>query len=139
MQESDSKKQRKEFRNIGPADLLFHIKQPPAAKASFLHRVSGALLVILLPIVIVPLFAASVSSPTTFNTMKAWVDNPVGKIVLLVMIWAYCHHFLAGIRFLILDTHTGDSKKTSQRTGAVVIGLALLLAVIFGTKLFGLW
>lgn len=132
-------KPRQQFRNIGPADLLLHIKQPPAAKASFLHRVSGALLVLALPLVIVPLFALSVESPATFATLKGWVNNPAGKIVLLVLMWAYFHHFFAGIRFLTLDLHRGDSRAASQRSGALVIGIAVLLTIVFGSKLFGLW
>ncbi|HXE20691.1 MAG TPA: succinate dehydrogenase, cytochrome b556 subunit, partial [Castellaniella sp.] len=49
------------------------------------------------------------------------------------------HHFCAGIRFLTLDLHIGNSRADSQRSGAVVIGVALGLTVVFGLKLFGVW
>lgn len=142
-------KPRPQFRNLGLTDLMSY-RLPPAAKASFLHRISGALLLLALPLVIVPLFAQSVQSPETFASMKEWVANPLCKIVLLVLMWGYFHHFCAGIRFLALDLHWGSrrvpSKRTGepvrvapQRSGAIVIGLALVLTVIFGLKLFGVW
>lgn len=132
-------KPRPQFRNLGLKDLLFGIKQPPAAKASILHRISGALLFLALPVVLVPLFAQSVQSPETFAAMKDWVSHPLCKVVLLVLMWGYFHHFCAGIRYLTLDLHMGVDRESSQRSGAVVIGVALVLTVIFGLKLFGAW
>lgn len=131
-------KPRPQFRNLGLTDLMSY-RLPPAAKASFLHRVSGALLLLALPLVIVPLFSQSVQSPDTFAAMQAWVSNPLCKIVLLVLMWGYFHHFCAGIRFLTLDLHLWNSRVESQRSGAIVIGVALALTVIFGLKLFGAW
>jgi succinate dehydrogenase / fumarate reductase cytochrome b subunit len=114
-------------------------KLPPAGKASILHRVSGALLFLALPVILVPLFAQSVQSPETFATMKEWVSNPACKIVLLVLMWGYFHHFCAGIRYLTLDLHIGNDRASSQRSGALVTGVALALTVVFGLKLFGAW
>ncbi|MBB6083094.1 succinate dehydrogenase / fumarate reductase cytochrome b subunit [Castellaniella defragrans] len=104
-----------------------------------MHRISGALLFLALPLVIVPLFAQSVQSPETFAAMKEWVASPACKIVLLVLMWGYFHHFCAGIRYLTLDLHVGNAREPSQRSGALVIGVALALTVIFGLKLFGAW
>lgn len=129
-------KPRPQFRNLGLTDLMSY-KLPPAGKASILHRVSGALLFLALPIILVPLFALSVQSPETFATMQEWVANPFCKIVLLVLMWGYFHHFCAGIRYLTLDLHFGNDRVPSQRSGALVIGVALALTVVFGLKLFG--
>ncbi|WP_276809197.1 succinate dehydrogenase, cytochrome b556 subunit [Castellaniella defragrans] len=131
-------KPRPQFRNLGLTDLMSY-RLPPAAKASIMHRISGALLFLALPLVIVPLFAQSVQSPETFAAMKEWVANPACKIVLLVLMWGYFHHFCAGIRYLTLDLHVGNAREPSQRSGALVIGVALALTVIFGLKLFGAW
>ncbi|MER1939745.1 MULTISPECIES: succinate dehydrogenase, cytochrome b556 subunit [unclassified Castellaniella] len=131
-------KPRPQFRNLGLADLMSY-KLPPAGKASILHRISGALLFLALPVILVPLFAQSVQSPDTFATMKEWVANPACKVVLLVLMWGYFHHFCAGIRYLTLDLHIGHNREASQRSGALVIGVALGLTVVFGLKLFGVW
>ncbi|WP_298015226.1 succinate dehydrogenase, cytochrome b556 subunit [uncultured Castellaniella sp.] len=131
-------KPRPQFRNLGLSDLMSY-KLPPAGKASILHRVSGALLFLALPVILVPLFAHSVQSPETFAAMKAWVASPACKIVLLVLMWGYFHHFCAGIRYLTLDLHIGNDRAASQRSGALVMGVALALTVVFGLKLFGAW
>ena len=58
-------KPRPQFRNIGIAQIASY-RLPLAGKLSILHRVSGALLFLCLPLVILPLFAASVAAPQTF-------------------------------------------------------------------------
>lgn len=131
-------KPRPQFRNLGLNDLLYY-RQPPAAKSSILHRISGALLFLALPIVLVPLFAQSVQSPASFAAMQEWVANPFCKLVLLVLMWGYFHHFFAGIRYLTLDLHMGNDREPSQRSGALVMGLGLALTAVFGLKLFGVW
>lgn len=131
-------KPRREFRNLGFFDLLSY-RLPPAAKTSILHRVSGALLLLALPLILVPLFGLSVESPESFLRMKALVANPLCKLVLLVLMWGYFHHFCAGIRYLTLDLHIANAREPSQRSGALVIGVALALTVVFGFKLFGIW
>lgn len=132
-------KPRPQFRNLSIPEILFSYKLPPAAKASIMHRISGALLFLALPLVIVPLFGLSITSPATFDSISAWMANPLCKLVLLVLIWGYAHHFCAGIRYLTLDMHMGNSREASQRSGAMVIGISLALTVVFGLKLFGVW
>ena len=129
---------RPQFRNLN-LQMLLTYRQPPAAKTSILHRISGALLVLSLPLVIVPLFGLSITSPESYAGMAAWVGNPLCKLVLLVLIWAYMHHFCAGIRYITLDLHFGNSREASQRSGAIVIGVSLGLTFIFALKLFGVW
>ena len=131
-------KPRPQYRNLSvPQILSYHL--PLAGKSSILHRVSGALLFLCLPLVIVPLFALSVTSPESFASIQGWVSNPLFKLVLLVLIWGYLHHFCAGIRYLILDLHIGMDKVSAQKSAGVVFGVSLALTLIFGLKLFGVW
>ncbi len=134
-----AQKPRRQYRNVDIPQILTTFRFPPAAKTSILHRISGALLFLALPIILVPLFAASVTSPESFQNISAWVSNPLCKLVLLVLMWGYLHHFCAGIRYLLLDLHKGDSRESSQRSASVVIGVSLALTFIFGLKLFGVW
>lgn len=131
-------KPRPQFRNLGVSQLLSY-RLPPAAKASILHRISGALLFLCLPLVILPLFALSVTSPESFAAIQGWVAHPLMKLILLVLIWGYMHHFCAGIRYLTLDLHIGNDRASSQRSGAIVLGVSLALTLVFGLKLFGVW
>lgn len=132
-------KQRPQYRNLSVPQILFNYRLPLAAKSSILHRVSGALLFLSLPLLLLPLFERSVSSPETFASIQAWVSNPLCKLVLLALIWGYLHHFCAGIRYLTLDLHIGSSKEGGHKSASIVFAVSLTLTVIFGLKLFGVW
>ena len=129
-------KPRPQFRNIGLAQVAFSYRLPLAGKLSILHRVSG---------VAIPLSAlghpAAVrgqrSRPRTFAAVAAYAGNPIVKLVLLVLIWGYLHHFCAGIRYLLLDLHIGLDKQSAKKSAGVVFGISLALTVVFALKLFG--
>jgi len=132
-------KPRAQFRNIGIADILLRYRLPLAGKLSILHRASGALLFVCLPLVILPLFAMSVASPASFARVAEVAGHPLAKLVLLALIWGYLHHFCAGIRYLLLDLHLGLDKLSAQKSAGVVFGASLALTLTFGLKLFGVW
>jgi len=139
MSETASKR-RPQYRNLTVPQLLIYLNRMPlAAKTSILHRASGALLFLCLPLVIVPLFGRSVESPETFAGLAAWVSHPLFKLVLLAIIWGYLHHFCAGIRYLMLDLHVGNDKHSAQKSAGTVLVVSLALTVILGLKLFGVW
>ena len=64
---------------------------------------------------------------------------PLVKLIVLALIWAYMHHFCAGIRFLLLDVHYGVDKATSAKTAVGVLVISLALTAVFAAKLFGLF
>lgn len=129
-------KPRPQFRNIGIAQIASY-RLPLAGKLSILHRISGILLFLCLPLVIVPLFAASVAAPQSFAWIASIASNPIVKLVFLVLIWGYLHHFCAGIRYLLLDLHIGIDKLSAKKSAGVVFGVSLALTLVFGLKLFG--
>ena len=63
--------------------------------------------------------------------------NSVVKLVLLGLIWAFCHHFCAGIRFLFLDMHVGVDLPSARLTSKIAFVVSLALTVLLGAKL--LW
>lgn len=131
-------KLRKSFRNIGVSQILTY-RLPPAGQISILHRISGALLFLALPIIILPLFAMSFVSPAGYEAISVLAGFTLVKLVLLVLIWGYLHHFCAGIRYLVLDLHIGLDKVSAQRSARIVLGVSLALTLVFGLKLFGAW
>nr|WP_315596990.1 succinate dehydrogenase, cytochrome b556 subunit [uncultured Cupriavidus sp.] len=132
-----AKQARPEFRNIGIAQISRY-RLPWAGKVSILHRVSGALMFLLLPFVLY-LFEQSVTSELSFAKFSALLSNGFVKLVILALIWGYLHHFCAGIRFLLLDVHVGVTKPASATSAKLVLVISLLLTLIFGLKLFGLF
>ncbi|MFN4328466.1 MAG: succinate dehydrogenase, cytochrome b556 subunit [Limnobacter sp.] len=131
-------KKRPEYRNIHVTQILSY-RLPLAGKLSILHRVSGAALFLALPIILLPLFDKSLTSELSFEEMKAWVANPLFKVILLGLIWSYMHHFCAGIRYLVLDLHVGTDKYAAAKSAASVFAASLTLTAIFGLKLFGVF
>ncbi|MEP6658221.1 MAG: succinate dehydrogenase, cytochrome b556 subunit [Betaproteobacteria bacterium] len=115
---------------------LVAIRQPLPAIISILHRVSGALLFLFgIPVL---LFAvdATRTSPEAFGQVRDWVASPWVKLVLLVLVWAYLHHFCAGIRYLLLDLHIGDDLAPARRSSAIVLVVSLALTLILGARLW---
>ena len=109
---------------------LTTIRLPLPGKVSILHRVSGAGLFLCLP-VILWLFSASLTSPETFSAFKAVFSSLPAKVVIAGLIWAYIHHFCAGIRFLLLDFHVGIEKEAARQSAAVVFAVSIPLTLIF--------
>ncbi|WP_412480586.1 succinate dehydrogenase, cytochrome b556 subunit [Azonexus sp. IMCC34839] len=108
---------------------LTTIRLPMPGKVSILHRVSGAGLFLCFP-VLLWLFGASVTSAETFATFKAICASLPAKVVLAGLIWAFVHHFCAGIRFLLLDLHIGIEKEAAQKSAAVVFAVSVPLTLI---------
>ena len=100
MAHSATNKNRPKYLSL-PA-LLFEIRLPLPGGVSILHGVSG-LLLFLATVWLLYMLDRSLASPEGFEHVSRYVAIPVVKLALLVLVWAYCHHFCAGIRFLFLD------------------------------------
>lgn len=132
------KKHRPEFRNINLFKDLPHYPQPPGAIVSILHRISGALLFLLLPFTLY-LLDKSLLSERSFMQFKDVASHWFVKLVILAMVWAYLHHFCAGIRHLFMDVHFALNKDGSRRTALGVLAISLLLTLVIALKLFGVF
>ncbi len=114
---------------------LREIRLPLPGVVSILHRISGGGLFLFLPLLIY-LFDLSLSSPETFALYKAIVGHWFVKLILLGLLWAYLHHFCAGIRFLLLDLHKGVELEPARQSARVVLMVSLALTVILGVWLW---
>lgn len=108
---------------------LTTIRLPLAGKVSILHRVSGAGLFLFLP-ALLWLLQSSLATPESHAAVRALADFWLVKLVLAGLIWAYLHHFCAGIRFLLLDVHIGLAKETAAKTSAAVLAVSLTLTAL---------
>jgi succinate dehydrogenase / fumarate reductase cytochrome b subunit len=116
--------------------ILFQIRLPLPGWVSILHRVSGAWLVFPFAAWLLYMLDTSLASEQGFAYMKAYLQLPLVKAGLLVFIWALCHHFCAGIRYLLLDVHIGVDLLPARWSSAVVIAGGLLLTAFFGARLW---
>ncbi|MGC4077232.1 MAG: succinate dehydrogenase, cytochrome b556 subunit [Rubrivivax sp.] len=136
--------QRPVYRNIHITQLASY-RLPLAGFVSILHRISGALMFLLLPFVIW-LFDNSLTSEISFDTFTSAFVAGVGfvpaflvKLVVLGLIWAYLHHLIAGIRYLWMDVSHAYSKENGRSSAIVTLALSLPLTALLGAKLFGLY
>ena len=118
---------------------------PLAGVVSILHRVSGLLMFVLLPFVIW-LFDVSVTSEVSYERYTSAFAVGIGfvpawlvKLVVLGLIWSYLHHFIAGARHLWMDATHSVTKEFGRQSAVVTLALSLLLTVLLGAKLFGLF
>ena len=118
---------------------------PLAALVSILHRVSGLLLFIALPFLIW-LFDVSLTSEITYERFTSAFGAGIGfvpgwliKLGTLALIWAFLHHFIAGVRHLWMDMTHSVSQKQGHGSAVFTLVSSLLLTVALGAKLFGVY
>ena len=114
---------------------LLQIKLPLPGIVSILHRVSGLMLFIALPLLLLML-QYSLSSIETYTQLMDVLDNPLLKLVLLVLLWAFLHHFCAGLRYLAIDLHLVRDLARARNSSKVVMVVSLIMTVIMGAKLW---
>lgn len=130
------KKDRPEFRNIHAFKDLPRYRWPLASLVSGAHRISGLLLVLLLPLVLF-LLDKSLTSEISFEYFKGFTSGWFVKLLVLTLAWGYLQHFCSGIRHLLMDTHMGLDKDSARKSAAGVFIVSLLLTAVVALKLFG--
>lgn len=118
-------------RRYAPWYNLSFANLPVPALVSIFHRVSGAGLFLLL-FFLLYLLDQSLASPDGYANAKAIVANPLAKLVLLGLLWAFMHHFFAGIRYLMLDLDKGIQLEPARATAKLVFVASLVATVILG-------
>jgi succinate dehydrogenase / fumarate reductase cytochrome b subunit len=138
-------KNRPVFRNINAFEDLPTYRLPAAGWVSILHRISGALMFLLLPFIIW-LFDKSVSSEISFAKFKSALNLGVGiypgwfiQLTLLALIWAYLHHLIAGLRHLYMDATHSVTREFGRSSAVFTLSASIGLTVLLGAKLFGLY
>ncbi|MFI4926770.1 MAG: succinate dehydrogenase, cytochrome b556 subunit [Burkholderiales bacterium] len=136
-------RKRPEFRNINAFKDLPTYRLPAPGWVSILHRISGVLMFVLLPFILW-IFDTSVSSEISYarfrNAFAGGAGGVVLKLVALLLIWAYLHHFIAGVRHVWMDvSHKAVTKSWGNTSARVTLVVSLLLTVVLGAKLFGLY
>ncbi len=132
---SEATKKRPQFRNIHIFQLAGY-RLPLAGFISILHRVSGALMFLLLPLVLY-LLELSLHSENSFADLKKFASNWFVKLIILALSWAYLHHFCAGLRHLVMDYHIGLEKESARKSAVGVFAVSLTITALIAIKLFG--
>jgi succinate dehydrogenase / fumarate reductase cytochrome b subunit len=115
---------------------------PLAGVVSILHRASGGLMFILMPFIIW-MFDTSLTSEISYAQFTAVFAGGVGflpgwffKLVALALIWAYLHHFIAGVRHLWMDATHAVTLEFGRKSAIFTLAVSVVLTLALGAKLF---
>lgn len=114
---------------------LLRIHLPLPGWVSILHRVSGTLLFITLPLGIWAL-SVSLSDAAGFRRMADALAHPFARLFALVLIWAFAHHLFAGLRHLALDVHWGVGLRRARQSSLAVLLATGLVTLVAAWRLF---
>ncbi len=114
---------------------ILKINLPLPGIVSILHRISGVLLFVALPLL---LFTTdqSLRSIETYTNLTEMLSHPILKLILLGLMWAFLHHFCAGLRYLAIDLHLLSHLSAARTSSKWVMLVSLSLTVILGVKLW---
>ncbi|MEQ1915302.1 MAG: succinate dehydrogenase, cytochrome b556 subunit [Gallionella sp.] len=119
-----------------PKHLALHlIKLPLPGFVSILHRVSGLLLFLSLPLLLLML-QYSLNSIESYTTLQSVFAHPLVKLMLLGLLWAFLHHFCAGLRYLAIDLHYVKNLAQARNSSKLVMAVSLILTVFLGFRLW---
>jgi len=96
------------------------------AIASILHRIAGVLIILSLPFLIY-LFDMSLQNETGFNNVIATTSYVVVRVYLYLLLWAISHHFVAGIRYFLVDLDLMAGRCAARVTSGIVIVIGILI------------
>jgi succinate dehydrogenase / fumarate reductase cytochrome b subunit len=130
-------KKRPEFRNIHVTQLAGY-RLPAAGMVSIMHRVSGALMFLLLA-PLIWLLQLSLASELSFARLQEIAGQWWVRLVFVGLVWALLHHLIAGIRFLLLDLHVGIEKAASASSALAVFAVSLPLTLLAALRIFGVF
>lgn len=114
---------------------LLKIRLPLPGWISILHRLSGAVLFLFIPFLLW-LLQESLATAETYAGFKSTLAHPLVKFVLFGLVWAFLHHFFAGIRYLALDLRLGIELGPSRTSSKAVLIASIVLTLFIGVHLW---
>jgi len=114
---------------------LFQIRLPVSGVVSILHRITGVMLFLCIPVSLWVL-DFSLASEQQFHRLVDGLHHPLSIILVTLIIWALLHHLLAGIRHLLLDLDIGVEKEISTKSAWLVTIAAPVLALLLLLRIY---
>ena len=114
---------------------LLQIRLPVPGVISIMHRVSGAVLFLVIPMILYVL-GTSLESPNGYAAMASLLATPLAKLVAIGLLWGFFHHFCAGIRYLALDLDIGTDLAPARASSWAVLAVGIALTLACGVLLW---
>ena len=109
---------------------------PIPGLVSIFHRVTGVVMFLFLIPALLFVLQCTVASEAGFNRWKSFFSEPLVKIIFLGFVWAYMHHFFAGIRYLMLDVHIGIDLAPARRSAKIVLVAGIVATILIGVRIW---
>jgi succinate dehydrogenase / fumarate reductase cytochrome b subunit len=113
-------------RPLSPHWVIY--RWPITMVTSIVHRATGLALSVG-TIVLCWWLIAVANGPEAFNQFISLVATPLGEVVMFGFVWSLAYHLLNGIRHLAWDLGYGFAVPTASKSGVLVIGGSIVLAV----------
>ncbi|MAZ66535.1 MAG: succinate dehydrogenase, cytochrome b556 subunit [Kangiellaceae bacterium] len=111
--------------NVNPLQYRF----PITGITSILHRISGVVLFLVIPLLL-SILGASLASQEGFNDIKQCMESPLTKIIMFLIVSGLLYHLVAGVRHLLMDAGIGESKEGGRRGSFLILGVSIVLSVL---------
>lgn len=114
---------------------LTQIRFPVPALVSIMHRASGAVLFLALPLMLW-WWQTSLTSADSFAAFKTLVSHWFVKLIMLGLLWGYLHHLCAGMRHLAMDLDIATDLAAARMSSVLVLAVSITLTVVTGALLW---
>ncbi len=111
--------------NLSMGQVLEVNLKSPVAIASILHRLSGVIVFLLVP-VLLWLLDKSLSSAEGFAQVQAIFGSFIVRFIVWVFVAGLIFHFIAGVRHLIADMGVAEE----LQSGRIAATISLILSAI---------
>ncbi len=108
-----------------PLSQVISVNRSPIAIASILHRISGIILFLLIPIMLW-LLQTSLASPESFETV---FDNVLIRFLAWIFVASIAYHFVMGIKHLMGDMGMNEELKSGRAAAMISFVIAAILIV----------
>jgi len=108
-----------------PLSQVISVNSSPIAIASILHRISGIILFLLIPVMLW-ILQNSLASPESFETV---FDNVFVRFLAWIFVAAIAYHFVMGIKHLFADNGSNEELKSARMVTVVSFVIAAILIV----------
>jgi len=108
-----------------PLSQAISVNRSPIAIASILHRISGIVLFLLIPVMLW-LLQNSLASPESFETV---FDNVFIRFLAWIFVAAIAYHFVMGVKHLFADNGQNEELQSARMASVVSLVIAAILIV----------
>ncbi|MFM9851002.1 MAG: succinate dehydrogenase, cytochrome b556 subunit [Hyphomicrobiaceae bacterium] len=96
------------------------------------HRVSGVLLAIFLPLHFLALGLA-IDGEARFEGFIAWTQNPIVKLAETALLFTLAVHLLGGLRVLIVENLSWRPQQKQMALGVAAVAAVVAIVFLIGT------